>query len=258
VQFQRNAWADLPTILKSLDLQLIPWTSKYLGGKKFIVFMDNLGCQRVEEYIRKIEAAGGSCAFGPAWLTHAWAPIDRGHIGATLKHVAKEKFSDWLEEDSTTNPGEKNYEVWDRGKVTASQKRILCTWLFGEAWQTIQGPEFKRLRGSAFWLSGLAMTMTGVNDHGCCPEGFPDAIEMVDPSIPFIDEDYVKKCFSKHPLFFAPAPHDDGAMVDDVVVGDRVFSGEDPCRTNKKMFWWSLIFNRCKFEKCPRPPLPNF
>ena len=122
VQFQKNAWAEFPTIMFSLELQLLPWVERYLRGLKFIIFMDNLGCQRNHEYVAKVEEAGGSCAFGPAWLTHAWAPIDRGHIGATLKHIAKEKFSDWLDEDSATHIGEKNYEIWDRGKVSARRR----------------------------------------------------------------------------------------------------------------------------------------
>ena len=88
VQFQNNVWADFATIMKSLDLQLLPWVEKYLGGLKYILFMDNLGSQRNQEYVAKVEDSGGSCGFGPAWLTHAWAPIDRGHIGATLKHMA--------------------------------------------------------------------------------------------------------------------------------------------------------------------------
>ena len=91
-----------------------------------------------------LEAEGCDAGFGPAWLTHVWAPIDHGHIGATVKHVGREKFSEWLEQTSLTHEGSFNYEVWDRGKVTMREKRILFTWTYGEAWKTVgQGAAFK-------------------------------------------------------------------------------------------------------------------
>ena len=68
------------------------------------------------------------------------------------------------------------------------------------------------------------MTMNGINDHGCCPEGFGEAIQLVDPAVPFLDEDYVKRCFSKHPEFCGPPPLE-GPIADDE--GDRLFICEE-------------------------------
>ena len=87
--------------------QMVPFFQEHLPDDPNIIFLDNLRCQRMEEYIAKIHENNGSIGFGPENFTHAWAPIDRGHIGATLKKLAEASFDDWLEQDSVAFPGMK-------------------------------------------------------------------------------------------------------------------------------------------------------
>ena len=183
-----------------------PIFQEHLPDDPNIIFLDNLRCQRMEEYISKIHDTNGSDGFGPENLTHAWAPIDRGHIGATLKQLAKQSFDDWLDQDSVAFPGVKNGTRWEQNKMTAKEKRVMCTWVYGEAWETLQKSIHRALRHRAWTSTGLMMTMIGVNDHCAIMEGDITPFEMIPPGEEFTDDDYVKKTFSKQPDFLLNQP----------------------------------------------------
>ena len=53
--------------------------------------------------------------------------------GANLKASGKDKFENWMEKRSGGPDSEMNWEKWERNKFTASEKRILTTWVFGQA-----------------------------------------------------------------------------------------------------------------------------
>ena len=129
---------------------MTPWIEEVLKGKDHTVFLDNLGVQRKTPYTNDVVAAtGGKCAFGPAWLTHGWGPIDRGHIGSTLKALAKRQWADWMEPQSEVTIGKSNRQLWETGEIPIRQKRILSIWICGEAWEELQGPAYKLLRSFA-------------------------------------------------------------------------------------------------------------
>ena len=108
VDFQKNAWADVDVITRSHHEIVKPWLDEHIApGLKHIVFADNLSSQRKEPWIEAVQEFGGEVGYGPASLTHLWSPIDRGHIGACLKHIAKGKLDAWLELESITQPGKK-------------------------------------------------------------------------------------------------------------------------------------------------------
>ena len=146
VAFTEKAWATkeyleqkyLPEILK-------PFVDK-MKIEDFLLFMDNLASQKKLTYIRPLQKLGGEGCFGPEGATEGWQPIDAGHIGAVIKTLAKGYFESWMEQFSKSMPDKRNYELWEQNKITASEKRILMTYVFGEAWMRLQEPKYNRMR----------------------------------------------------------------------------------------------------------------
>ena len=111
----------------------------------FLLFMDNLGAQKKLTYIRPFQKLGGEGCFGPENAAEGWQPMDAEHIGAVIKTLAKGFMESWMEQFSLAHPDMRNYELWEQGKITASEKRILMTFVFGEAWKKLQEPKYKRM-----------------------------------------------------------------------------------------------------------------
>ena len=112
----------------------------------FLLYMDNLGAQKKLTYIRPLQQIGVQGCFGPATAIEGWQPIDAGHIGAVIKALAKGFMQSWMEQFSLAHPDMRNYELWQQGKITASEKRSLMTFVFGEAWKKLQETKYKRMK----------------------------------------------------------------------------------------------------------------
>ena len=54
-----------------------------------------------QEFVKLMHAGGTTLAYGPKQKTHGWQPIDRGHIGATLKAMMRQEQQSWLEDPAT-------------------------------------------------------------------------------------------------------------------------------------------------------------
>ena len=133
---------------------------------------DNLGSQKKRSVVKKVHTKRGRWIYGPPQRTHGWQPIDCGHLGATLKHIAKEKWEVWMDKPSDDQEGvaagaepRSNWDVWESGGFTASQKRILMTWIFGDSYNELISKKYYNLRRSAFEKGGVAVTSSGKNDH---------------------------------------------------------------------------------------------
>ena len=94
-----------------------------------------------------------------------------------------------------------NWECWEQNIMSASEKRIMVSWLVGEAWMEFQSDRYKRVRAAAFEHTGLAMTLTGKNDDCVSVEGSPESIELFDVEEPFDDDPYMRLCWAIHPLY---------------------------------------------------------
>ena len=120
-----------------------------------------------------------------------------------------------MEKPSIVEPAETNWERWEANKITASEKRILMTWVFGESYQELCGPKYKHLRATAFQRGGCALTLTGVNDHTVIPEGFATPLGLELPGVPFKDQAYLACAWSASDRFgvpLAPVPLADDDM----------------------------------------------
>ena len=56
-------------------------TFKAEGNFETLVLMDHLSAQKTPELLAIFKHCRTSAAFGPRNQTHAWQPIDRGHLG---------------------------------------------------------------------------------------------------------------------------------------------------------------------------------
>ena len=102
---------------------------------------------------------------------------------------------------SIDEPSETNWQRWEKNKVSARQKRILTTWIFGEAWADIQKPQYRALRLAAFAHSGCGITESGVNDHLVIGEGLLEPFDLAPAGTEFVDDDYTRDVWSGHPDF---------------------------------------------------------
>ena len=179
VLFQDCAWADKKVVSDWMKDIFGPWLKEKFGDnqKEFLLLQDNLGCQRGAEYIRTLHSLGGVSAFGPANKTEGWQPIDAGHIGATLKNLAKVEFELWLEQPcgkSGAGVETYNWQRWEDNKLSMREKRVLMTWIFGKAWEQLISKKYLGLRQSAFRKTGMHVTLSGINDDWVTVEGKPD------------------------------------------------------------------------------------
>ena len=172
VIFQKAAWADRPTVTSWAKACLTPHVQEHLVDKPFVLFQDNLESQTWPEYTKVVKDLGGVCAYGPKGCTEGWQPIDSGHIGATFKALANSKFEAWMEK--TYEPGKQNWEKWEANKVSQKEKRILCSFVFGEAWAEMCSDKYAWIRHAAFVRAGLLCTLHGKNDECVYIEGRKD------------------------------------------------------------------------------------
>ena len=59
-----------------------------------------------QEFVKLMHEGGTTLAYGPKQKTHGWQPIDRGHIGATLKAMMRQEQQLWLEDPATLSPSQ--------------------------------------------------------------------------------------------------------------------------------------------------------
>jgi hypothetical protein len=144
----------------------------------YILFVIKVG-EDMDTYVKPIQELGGETVYGPPHLTEAWQPCDAGHVIATLKVIAKAKHEAWMMKEYTgkveyEDKSTKNWQVWESGKITTSEKRILMTWVYGEAWEDFCEPRYDYFRRMAFEKCGMHITKSGKNDDQVTAEGIED------------------------------------------------------------------------------------
>ena len=134
-------------------------------------------------YVRPIQKLGGECIYGPPYLTEAWQAVDSGHVGACIKAIAKEKMDIWMMKPYTGahkfETETFNWQVWEQNKISAKEKRILMTWVYGEAWDQFCTPKYDYFRRRAMEKCGLLITESGKNDHQVTAEGIEATFTFV-------------------------------------------------------------------------------
>ena len=122
-------------------------------GAHALLLMDHCRFQKSAEFINKLHYCGIEALYGPKGKTELWQPIDAGHVGACLKQLCKHEWDKWLDL-STLSPPEQNYNIWVRGGMSASEKRVVTTHVVGRAWNAWLDPKYDKMRMVAFVRSG--------------------------------------------------------------------------------------------------------
>jgi hypothetical protein len=58
-----------------------------------------------------------------------------------------------------------NMAKWENNKLTASEKRVLATWMYGQAWDRLCTQEYDAFRFEAFSKSGALVCVNDRNDE---------------------------------------------------------------------------------------------
>ena len=124
----------------------------------------------------------------------AYVYVRKGHIGALLKSIAQVNFEEWMErrnEDASKEASKKaskeagqpvevevlNWELWESNRMTQCQKRVMVTYIFGEAYQSLVSDKYQFARKAAFLRTGLLATTGTHHDDSVFFEGRQDRSE---------------------------------------------------------------------------------
>ena len=163
VYFQKNAWADTEFCVKWTKGTLKP----FVEGR-FVLFLDNLEGQIVEEFKTEVANADSVCWYGLPGATDIWQPVDAGYA-ELLKVKVRQAHYKWLDFDE-------NADKWygEYNRFTASERRILITHWVGEAYNALVDDKYNRFRREIFERTGCLLTADGSGDNLVRPEGLPD------------------------------------------------------------------------------------
>jgi len=100
----------------------------------------------------------------------------------------------WLESDE-------NYAKWSSQKITATEKRTLITWWFGEAYKKLCSARYKDTGRVAFEVGGCAIDSLGAGDGLVRVVGLHHKPVMRTIGAPFLDEAYVNQAYTLAPNF---------------------------------------------------------
>ena len=76
---QEHAWVCKPVVNAWVDLVLAPFMLEHNPvTAPWALFQDQMFAQKSGEYVRKVKALNGECAYGPRGASQFWQPIDVG------------------------------------------------------------------------------------------------------------------------------------------------------------------------------------
>ena len=165
VMFQKKAWADREFTNAWLDQVLLKEIRQVAGsGEESLVFCDNLDAQIQPEFVDRLSTVNGFRYLFPTDCTEQVQPIDGG-VGYQLKVETGHEFEDWLEDDE-------NLDLWENGKLSESDKRILITKFVGAAWEKLCSN--KNFNPDVYFQkTGCLLTVDGSEDDLVNVEGLP-------------------------------------------------------------------------------------
>ena len=135
---------------------------------KFVLLLDNLTGQMQDDF--KDEASKANCLlwYGLPDASDLWQPVDAGYA-ACLKSLIVIEHRKWLDIED-------NAKQWfgNETSYTAKERRILITQWAGEAWKTLNGERYDKIRKSCWAATGCLITADGSNDNLIQPEGLKD------------------------------------------------------------------------------------
>ena len=159
MQFQPCAWYDSVLSNKwvvEVAKDDVPKRDAKLG-KRHLLNCDNLSSQASKINPQFSKLLGDLCDCdvfnGCSGNTDEIQVVDAG-VGAFLKRFAEAIQTEWLDIDD-------NWNEWQEASLSAGRKRVLLTWWYGQAWETVcERFDFEGL----FDKCGSSLTADGSED----------------------------------------------------------------------------------------------
>ena len=94
-----------------------------------------------------------------------------------------------------------NFAKWSENAISLSEKRVLATWWFGEAWEAFCSPKYRFIREAAFEESGCSIDLGGLGQRHLSIVGLKRPLQL--PVLPLVwdDDAYSRRCWTEHPDF---------------------------------------------------------
>ena len=129
VLFQDKAWVNRECAEQWALQTLAPFCTelvKHGVEGELLLLHDNLDTQKQRKYKKALSMVTRTKSwFGAEDRTDLWQPVDQG-FGWEVKREMGAVQETWLEDDD-------NLSLWEDGKLSASDRRILLTHWFAEA-----------------------------------------------------------------------------------------------------------------------------
>ena len=162
VFFQPKAWMDRPIALEWVRRVWAPLVAKKPAGEK-LMLLDNLDAHVDMPFRAALRELQTLAWYLPPGCTDFLQPVDAG-AGRLIVTLYLEAQDIWLDIDE-------NLELWEAGKLTAAQRRILMTRWLGAAWEKFNSRQYDGARHRWFQKTGGLMTADGSADDKITPEG---------------------------------------------------------------------------------------
>ena len=216
VIWQRKAWFDQTTQLKWFGSVMTPWLKRHFVDPSSGELMETLGtcdslaASKCDAFVNVANEVRHRVYHGPKNFTEHWQACDRGP-GQLVKTYAKVEQDTWLLR-------KKNWQLWSKNKLTASQRRILMTKWIGKAYEKLIRDKSSSIQ-KAMVAGGTMTTLTGQGDDQIHYPGLPDFRPPPPGSpLPQAAADFVRDMVS---AWARPAPVPDAAMAEvEAVVSD--------------------------------------
>ncbi len=173
---------DRPTAIGWFDGVWKPFCDTLPSGEERLLFLDNLDAHVHMPFRATLKAQTNTLAWMlPSSCTDIVQPVDAG-AGKLMKFLYKTSQDEWLDLDH-------NLELWEGGKMTASQRRVLFTRWVGEATEKFNSPRYADTCRRLFEKTGCFMTADGSRDKRIQPEGVEGiyTFERLDPMFASLD-----------------------------------------------------------------------
>jgi hypothetical protein len=134
-----------------LKLDLIPASSQ--PERPRYIALDVFAGQKTPQVLNAFRASRTITSFIPEGCTSLVQPLD-----TAINRILKDHISDLLDEEIDRNPS-----LWDSGRFTVGDRRVLMTWNVGEAWDWLHR-EKSQLIVKAFQQVGITLPIDGSLD----------------------------------------------------------------------------------------------
>lgn len=138
--------------------------TKAYPGKPCFLALDVFAGQKTPAVLTAFRSSNTVTSFIPEGCTGLVQPLDTA-VNKTLKS----KISELLDEEHDKNP------IWTTGQFRLGDRRILMTWVIGEAWDWLHR-EKKELIVSSFWHVGISLVVDGSQDYELKIKGLEDLV----------------------------------------------------------------------------------